>query len=595
MAVVAGGREANLGMVGIIGGVVLRGVAAIARIGGIVVVPVVAGGTVIGDARMCPGQRPEVIMNGEGGGEPVGVGRMAQSTIGRQSQVLVIGIGTRIIIGCMATGTSVRCVVVIPLVATVAVHIFMGSFQRPEAVVINCCGDPTILIVADHAISGEAGILVVRVAGLVVVRGMAPVTGVRRVVVIPVVAGRAVVGYGRVRSIEWPEVVVDGEGGRHPVRVGRMAQGTVCRESERLMVGIGAGIIVRGMATGAGIGRVVVVAVVAGRTIIGDRQVPSVQDPVIVMDGEGGRTPSRRRGMAGCTVRWEVECGMVGVGRLVVIRQVASLAGVRGIVIVAGMTSGTVVGDGQVRSIQHPEVVVVRELGRAPPRVGGVALCTIRPEVEGDMVWIGRLVEVGHMTGIAVGRRALVPGGMAGGAIDGDMRAGQWEVGQAMVEGIIGITGRMTGVTGIAVVGISGDALVIIVRLRIQVTPGTAKFRVVVGIDMAFHTLRPFALVLAAVDREILGIVIEVGRDPGILGMAAGAIRRELGCYMVRVLGVVEIVAVAPEAGVGRVVVIPVMAGGAIITDTRMRPNERIEIIVDGEGGRHPVRGGGMA
>lgn len=57
------------------------------------------------------------------------------------------------------------------------------------------------------------------------------------------------------------------------------------------------------MAPCTGIGRVVVIAVVAGCTIVGDRSMGPVQNIIIVVDREGRRIPAGRSRMAHRTVR----------------------------------------------------------------------------------------------------------------------------------------------------------------------------------------------------------------------------------------------------------------------------------------------------
>ena len=210
------------------------------------------------------------------------------------------------------------------------------------------------------------------------------------------------------------------------------------------------------------------------------------------------------------------------------------------------------------------------------------------------MVWIGCLVEIRDMAGIAIGRGTLIAGGMAGSTIDGDMGSGQGEVGQAVIKCIIGITSGMAGIAGITVIGISGDSLVVIVSFRIQVTTQATEFREVGRVGMTISALSPFPQVFPAVYREVLGIVVEIRWYPGIFRMAACTIRGELCGHVIRVLGVVIIVAMAAETGVRCIVIITVVAGCAIVTDPRMCTVQRIKIPMDRECGGHPVRGGGM-
>lgn len=141
----------------------------------------------------------------------------------------MIRIGAAVIIRRVAAGTSVRRIVVIPLVATVAIHGLMRALQRPETVVIDRRRDPTTFIVADHAIRGETSVLVIRIGGLIVIRCMATVACVRRIVIIAIVASCTIVGQRDMCAVERPEIIVDGEGSWHPIRIGSMTHGTIRR------------------------------------------------------------------------------------------------------------------------------------------------------------------------------------------------------------------------------------------------------------------------------------------------------------------------------------------------------------------------------
>ncbi len=116
---------------------------------------------------------------------------------------------------------------------------------------------------------GMAGI-----EGLVVVKRMTGLAGIGRVGIIAVVAGITIIGDGLVRPSERVYRIVVKSGG-YPGCF-RVAGSTVQRELRSLVVGIGGGIVLRRMATGTGIGRIVVIAVVADRTITGNTCVRSV-------------------------------------------------------------------------------------------------------------------------------------------------------------------------------------------------------------------------------------------------------------------------------------------------------------------------------
>ena len=83
-------------------------------------------------------------------------------------------------------------------------------------------------------------------------------TGCRCVVIVTLVT--VVTGHGRVRAREWPHGAVI-EGGGYP-RILVVAVCASCRELLSDVIGIRGGIVIVGMATGTGIGRVCIVTLV---------------------------------------------------------------------------------------------------------------------------------------------------------------------------------------------------------------------------------------------------------------------------------------------------------------------------------------------
>jgi hypothetical protein len=77
--------------------------------------------------------------------------------------------------------------------------------------------------------------------------------------------------------------------------------------------------------------------------------------------------------------------------------------------------------------------------------------------------------------------------------------------------------------------------------------------------------------------------------------VAAFAVSRKLGCYMVWINRLVIVRFVASKTAVRGVIIIPVMAVAAIVSDGGMRTQQGVIIVMNGEGGWDPVRVSGMA
>ena len=135
------------------------------------------------------------------------------------------------------------------------------------------------------------------------------------------------------------------------------------------------------------------------------------------------------------------------------------------------------------------------------------------------------------------------------------------------------------------------DFVLVVVFVAIYAT----EYGIIARYYMAIDALIPFSVVVSAVDREILIVVVPGRWRPGALCMAILTGGRELRRLVVGVIRVVILALVATEAGRGRIVVIAVVAGVAIVCDGGMGPDQLVIVIVNGECGRHPVGGRGMA
>ena len=137
------------------------------------------------------------------------------------------------------------------------------------------------------------------------------------------------------------------------------------------MIGVGGLVIIRCMTAGTSVGRIVVVAVVAGGAIIGNRGMRAVQRIIVVVYGKSGGLP----GIGGVTaraIRRYSQCGVARVGALVVIRRmttrtVGGRSGVSGSMAVEA-------GGRQVRAGQREmRFIMVKGIVFTPRRMTGKA------------------------------------------------------------------------------------------------------------------------------------------------------------------------------------------------------------------------------
>lgn len=119
---------------------------------------------------------------------------------------------------------------------------------------------------------------------------MATYAGVGCIGVIAVVASRAIVGNGCMRTVQHPIVVVNRESCRIPIGVGRMAHRTIRWNAKDDVVGIGTAVKIGQVTADTGIWGIDVVALMAGVAVVGNRDMcASERIKRIVV--EGGRNP----------------------------------------------------------------------------------------------------------------------------------------------------------------------------------------------------------------------------------------------------------------------------------------------------------------
>ena len=170
------------------------------------------------------------------------------------------------IIVVMAAIAGIRRADVVALVAGVTVigNLRVRSSNGINGIVVKHRRRPGRFRVAGGTIRRQLSGYVIGVRRRVVIIGMTAVTSIRRVVVIAVVAGSAVIGDSRMCPVQRVKSIVNRETCRFPTCRSGMANGTIGRDIQGYVVGIGRCVEVCGMAAVAGIRRGSVVALVAG-------------------------------------------------------------------------------------------------------------------------------------------------------------------------------------------------------------------------------------------------------------------------------------------------------------------------------------------
>ena len=107
------------------------------------------------------------------------------------------------------------------------------------------------------------------------------------------------------------------------------------------MVGVGGLIVIGQVASHTSVRRSIVISIMTLRTVAGNGHMRPGQHVIVAVDGEGSRRPVGIGGMTGHAVCRNVDGRVIWIQRSIVIRHVATLAGIGSIVITTGMTFNT--------------------------------------------------------------------------------------------------------------------------------------------------------------------------------------------------------------------------------------------------------------
>ena len=187
------------------------------------------------------------------------------------------------------------------------------------------------------------------------------------------------------------------------------------------------------------------------------------------------------------------------------------------------------------------------------------------------MAWVGTGIVVGGMASVALGWCPGKPCCMAFEAIGRLVRPCEGEVGRVVIEYNIGVTGRVTSQTRIAVVNVSSYANVLVVGFWVGMASCTSKLGIIGWIGVAIGASCPLPIVFSTINREILNIMVKCGRGPHRLCVTACAVGRKPERDVVGGSCLAIIVVMATVAGVGGIVVVAVVALYTVVGNGRVR------------------------
>lgn len=207
------------------------------------------------------------------------------------------------------------------------------------------------------------------------------------------------------------------------------------------------------------------------------------------------------------------------------------------------------------------------------------------------MIWIGGLIKVRSMTGLACRWCSGKTIRMALQAVYRVVCSGEWKSCSVMVKCSVSFPCRMAGKARGAVIYISIDSIMGFICFRIGVAGDTGEKRIIPGCAMTCRTLIPLPGVRSAIDREVLAVMIKRGWCPSTLCMATCTIQGKLKLRVRRIYRFIIILLMAPRTCIGCIVIVPIVAACALVCDIKVSARKHIIIIVIVHGCRLPSRG----
>lgn len=232
------------------------------------------------------------------------------------------------------------------------------------------------------------------------------------------------------------------------------------------------------------------------------------------------------------------------------------------------------------RSDQFIILIMDAERCWVPFGRGGMTRHTISRQSKCNMIRVRGLIEVRLMTGYTFCRCSGKSIRMTIQAVRHGMGACQLEIRCVMIKHSLCVTCWVTCQAQRAVVCIAAYTLVLIVCFGIRVASNTGVNGEIIRIDVAIYTLIPCTLVIAAIDWEVLYVMVEICRNPGSFCMTAGTIGAKAYRIMGWIVCGIIIFLVTPCTGVGCVVIISIMTLYTFICYNSMCSRKRIKIIM---------------
>ena len=179
------------------------------------------------------------------------------------------------------------------------------------------------------------------VYGRIIITLMAAHTSIWCIGIITHVAYDTIIGYRCMSACKWINCIMV-KSRRLPGCL-RVTNGAVCRKLRSLMIWVGCPIKIGSMTSKTRIWGIIIVTIVAGSTIIGNRNMCAGYNVIIIMVGECSRAPARSCSMTCSAIGRYTRRNVIGIERRIKICLVTAYTGIWRIVVIAHMTYGTII------------------------------------------------------------------------------------------------------------------------------------------------------------------------------------------------------------------------------------------------------------
>jgi hypothetical protein len=289
-------------------------------------------------------------------------------------ECFVVWINRQVIVCLVAPCTSVWSIGISVGMALTAISCCVRTGKRIRIIMVKSRWYPSGLRMATFAGFGKLRSCVIRLGSLIIISSMATIACFRRIGIITIVTGSAIIGYSDMSTSQSIISIMNRESSGLPAWICRMTGCTSLGYIKCNVIWISRLVIISLVASRTGIRSVGITIGMALRTISYGCMCTGKRVRVVMV--KSGRNPCCLR-MTALAGFGKLQSSMIRLSSLIIINCMASITSLWRIGIITIMTGSAIIGYCHMGSGKSVISIVSRERSRLPTGICRVATCTI--------------------------------------------------------------------------------------------------------------------------------------------------------------------------------------------------------------------------